>query len=62
MEGFDPATSFGYEVSRRYDADDTRGDEAQIPTAPSRPGHHFGDAEHVGVDHVVLDDERALAP
>jgi SAM-dependent methyltransferase len=169
MEGFDAATSFGYEVSQRYDADDTRGDEAQtvaflaqlagrgdvlelavgtgrialplaqagvrvdgiemsrhmvdrlrekpdgskvevtigdmslvttgrtyglvylvyntignlltqdeqvrcfqnaarhlsddgvfvlecrIPTAPSRPGHQFVDAEHVGVDHVVLD-------
>jgi hypothetical protein len=27
MEGFDPATSFGDEVSKRYDADDTRGVE-----------------------------------
>ena len=26
MEGFDPATSFGHEVSKRYDAE-TRGDE-----------------------------------
>ena len=169
MERFDPATSFGYEVSKRYDADDTRGDEeptvaflaaiagqraalefavgtgriavplaqagvrvdgielsrhmidrmrekpdgskvevtigdmsrvttgrtyglvyliyntignlltqddqvrcfenaarhlsddgvfvleCQVPTAPARPGHQFVDAEHVGVDHVVLD-------
>ena len=29
MEGFDPATSFGYDVSKRYDAVDTRGDEEQ---------------------------------
>ncbi len=27
MEGFDPRTSFGHEVSKRYDAVDTRGDE-----------------------------------
>jgi SAM-dependent methyltransferase len=27
MEGFDPRTSFGYEVSKLYDAEDTRGDE-----------------------------------
>ncbi|MGV9770641.1 class I SAM-dependent DNA methyltransferase [Streptosporangium sp. NPDC003464] len=29
MEGFAPRTSFGYEVSKRYDAEDTRGDEEQ---------------------------------
>jgi SAM-dependent methyltransferase len=29
MEGFDPRTSFGYDVSKRYDAVDTRGDEGQ---------------------------------
>jgi len=29
MESFDPSTSFGYEVSMRYDAEDTRGDEEQ---------------------------------
>ncbi len=27
MEGFDPSTSFGHDVSMRYDAEDTRGDE-----------------------------------
>jgi SAM-dependent methyltransferase len=27
VEGFDPRKSFGYEVSKRYDAEDTRGDE-----------------------------------
>ncbi|MDP9869298.1 MULTISPECIES: SDR family NAD(P)-dependent oxidoreductase [Streptosporangium] len=29
MEGFAPRTSFGYEASKRYDAEDTRGDEEQ---------------------------------
>ena len=29
MKGFDPATSFGYEVSKRYDAEETRGDEEE---------------------------------
>lgn len=29
MEGFDPATSFGYDVSTRYEAVATRGDEDQ---------------------------------
>jgi SAM-dependent methyltransferase len=29
MEGFDPGTSFGYEVSKRYDADSNRGDEEE---------------------------------
>ena len=30
MEGFDPKTSFGYEVSKRYNAVGTRGDEQEI--------------------------------
>jgi SAM-dependent methyltransferase len=29
--------------------------ECRVPSSPSRPGHQFVDAEHVGVDHVVLD-------
>jgi SAM-dependent methyltransferase len=29
--------------------------ECRVPTAPSRPGHQFVDAEAVGVDHVTLD-------
>jgi SAM-dependent methyltransferase len=29
--------------------------ECRIPTAPSRPGFRFVDAERVGVDHVALD-------
>jgi hypothetical protein len=28
--------------------------ECQVPTAPSRPGHQFVDAEEIAVDHVVL--------
>lgn len=31
MEGFDPATSFGYQVSKRYDAQ-PRGDEEEAVT------------------------------
>ena len=27
MKDFDPRTSFGYEVSKRYDAEEARGDE-----------------------------------
>jgi SAM-dependent methyltransferase len=29
VEGFDPRTSFGYEISKRYDGVDGRGDEAE---------------------------------
>lgn len=29
--------------------------ECRVPTAPSRPGHQLVDAEHVGVDQIVLD-------
>ena len=29
MQGFDPQTSFGYDVSKRYDVGDGRGDEAE---------------------------------
>jgi hypothetical protein len=29
--------------------------ERRVPTAPSRPGRQFVDAERIGVDHVVLD-------
>ena len=29
--------------------------ECRVPTAPSRPGHQFVDAESIGVDHVALD-------
>ena len=29
--------------------------ECRVPSAPSRPGHQFVDAEHVAADHVALD-------
>jgi SAM-dependent methyltransferase len=29
--------------------------ECQVPTAPSRPGHQYVDAERIGVDRVLLD-------
>jgi len=29
--------------------------ECRVPTAPSRSGHQYVDAERIGVDHVVLD-------
>jgi len=29
--------------------------ECRVPTAPSRPGHQFVDAEFIGVDQVMLD-------
>jgi SAM-dependent methyltransferase len=29
--------------------------ECRVPEAPARPGHQYVDAEHVGLDHVVLD-------
>jgi hypothetical protein len=29
--------------------------ECRVPTAPSRPGRQFVDAQHIGLDHVVLD-------
>jgi len=37
MERFDPATSFGYEVSKGYDADDTgiAGQRAALEFAPA---------------------------
>ncbi len=32
--------------------------ECQVPDAPARPGQQFVDAEHIGVDSVVLDVNR----
>ncbi len=42
-------------AARHLDDDGVFVLECRVPTAPSRPGHQFVDAEHVGVDHVVLD-------
>jgi len=42
-------------AARHLDDDGVFVIECSVPTAPSRPGHQFVDAEHLGVDHVVLD-------
>lgn len=42
-------------AGRHLDEDGAFVLECRVPTAPSRPGHQSIDAEHVGVDHVVLD-------
>jgi SAM-dependent methyltransferase len=45
-----------FENAARHLADDgVFALECRVPTAPSRPGHQFVDAERVGVDHVGLD-------
>ncbi|NKZ02988.1 class I SAM-dependent DNA methyltransferase [Actinomadura latina] len=60
MKGFDPRTSFGHEVSRRYDAEDTRGDEEQTVAfladlANGRPALEFA----VGTGRIALPLTRA---
>ncbi|MFB4306595.1 class I SAM-dependent DNA methyltransferase [Actinomadura sp. GTD37] len=55
MKGFDPRTSFGKEVSERYDAEDTRGDEEQTVAflaglADGRPALEFA----IGTGRVAL--------
>ncbi len=42
-------------AARHLDDDGVFVLECRVPTAPSRPDHQFVDAEHVGVDHVMLD-------
>ena len=45
-----------FENARRHLSDDgVFVVECRVPTAPSRPGHQFVDAEQVEVDHVGLD-------
>jgi SAM-dependent methyltransferase len=41
-------------AARHLDDDGVFVLECRVPTAPARPGNQFVDAEHVGVDHVVL--------
>ena len=55
MDGFDPRTSFGAEESRRYDATDTRGDEAETvaflaPLAAGRDALEFA----IGTGRIAL--------
>jgi SAM-dependent methyltransferase len=41
-------------AARHLSADGVFVVECRVPIAPSRPGHQYVDAEHVGVDHVML--------
>jgi SAM-dependent methyltransferase len=63
MEGFDPARSFGYEESKRYDVVDTRGDEEQTVAflaglAKGRRALEFA----VGTGRIALPLMRAGVP
>ena len=63
MEGFDPSTSFGRDVSMRYDAEDTRGDEEQTVAflarlAAGRPALEFA----VGTGRIALPLRAAGVP
>jgi SAM-dependent methyltransferase len=60
MKGFDPRTSFGKDVSERYDAGETRGDERQTVAflaglANGRPALEFA----VGTGRIALPLARA---
>jgi SAM-dependent methyltransferase len=60
MEGFDPRTSFGYEVSKRYDAVDTRGDEEETVAFLARlAGQHDVLEFAVGTGRIALPLTRA---
>jgi SAM-dependent methyltransferase len=55
VEGFDPKTSFGYEESLRYDAVDTRGDEAETVAFLARLAGSGGALElAVGTGRIAL--------
>ncbi len=60
MEGFDPRTSFGYEVSKRYDAVDTRGDEEETVAFLARLARQRDALEFaVGTGRIALPLTRA---
>jgi SAM-dependent methyltransferase len=55
MEGYDPRTSFGYDESKRYDAVDTRGDEAQtVAFLAQLAGHRNALEFAVGTGRIAL--------
>jgi SAM-dependent methyltransferase len=60
MRDFDPANSFGYEVSKRYDAEETRGDEDETVACLARLAGQ-GDALElaVGTGRIALPLTRA---
>jgi SAM-dependent methyltransferase len=60
MEGFDPRTSFGYEISKRYDAEDTRGDEDETVAFLARQANGRDALEFaVGTGRIALPLTRA---
>lgn len=60
MEGFDPKTSFGHEVSKRYDAFETRGDEAETVEFLARRANGRDALEFaVGTGRIALPLTRA---
>jgi len=59
MKGFDPKTSFGYEVSQRYD-DDLRGDEREsVAFLARQAGHRHALELAVGTGRIALPLARA---
>jgi hypothetical protein len=61
MEGFDPATSFGYEASKPYDAVDTRGDEDQTVAFLARLAGRRDALEFaVGTGRIALPPHQSL--
>ena len=60
MEGFDPKTSFGHDVSMRYEAEDTRGDEEQTVAFLARlAGQQEALEFAVGTGRIALPLRRA---
>ena len=63
MDGFDPKTSFGYDASLRYDAEDTRGDEEQTVAFLARlTGRREALELAVGTGRIALPLTRAGVP
>jgi SAM-dependent methyltransferase len=63
MKGFDPKTSFGHDVSLRYDAEDTRGDEEQTVAFLARlAGDRKALELAVGTGRIALPLSRAGVP
>src|ERR671936_3153121 len=55
MEGFDPKTSFGYEISKRYVADEARGDEEETVAFLARlAGQHDALEFAIGAGRIAL--------
>jgi SAM-dependent methyltransferase len=60
MEGFDPKTSFGYEISKRYVVDEARGDEEETVAFFARlAGQHDALEFAIGAGRIALPLARA---